>query len=894
MVRVKWSATTTTGFRYSAAFLSTAGTSGSLLGRLPSGTDSESTTTTRACRVSTTPAYNRVSHTGSYGDTTTWRHFAMTYDASGGGTITYYIDGVSIGTVASAATLVANSNGAVWHGIAAAKTADLALFNRALSAGEVASMAAYRETQVTSGLVGFWRLDSDGTDSSGNSNTLSNAGSGSAYSFSTSDNPPQPERPPVDVAGAITTTATIGGVPSLWRYNAGAVTSTAALTGTPNLIRNQAGAISSTATLAANPNLIRNNAGAVTSTATLAGAAVQVLGAAGAVSATATLAGAAVQVLGGAGAVAATATLAGTPEHVFGAAGALASTATLEATPQHVFAAAGALTSTATLTGNADQVLGAAGALTATATLAGAPAQILGAAGAITATATLAGDPDVDTPATDVAGALASTATLSGTPQVTFAAAGAMGATVTLAGLSEGRLAAAGDITATAVLAGAPELRLGAAGSLAAAATLAGNAVQIQAAAGALTSAATLAGAAVQVIGAAGSITAAAALSGDPEHTHAAAGALATTATLTGNADLISSVVDFTGRRFTDYANYNTATWNFDASLDWSVCGWLYIVESAGSGNQGDVFYSEDTGNPGNTSAIRLGYTSDAGADPALRFRVPGLNLTIPTTVATWVHMALTYDGTTARAYVDGAEVGSATVSATFTHNRVDLGSFHFNDDVIVEIAQVKSWLGTALTAPELADEIAYWTPQTTPGDVVAWWQLRNPDPTLDSSGNGYTLVEVGFAPDLPGEIPVPGALVPTVVYDVAGAITTTATLAGAAVQVFTAAGALSATASLTGAPNLIRAAAGAVVATATLAGAPTVTRAGAGAISATVVLTGAAQRIAAPVFGGWVDAAGTGSPHGAWAMALEPSAATHTPWSAPMEPSAAHGAWTP
>ena len=242
MGRCKWTSTTASGVQYVIAFSSTAGTSGQFLGRLASGSDGEGTNTTRATRVNTSSVFHKVSNTGSFGDTTTWRHFAMTYDPAGSGTITYYIDGASVGTAASVSTHPANVTGAMWLGILRGKTADIAFFNRALSGSEVADMAAYRVPQVTSGLVAFYRLDSNGNDSSGNGNTVSNAGSGTAYSFSTADNPPQPETPPLPLAGdAATASALSGTLTKTFAVASSGFASASALSGAINVNKALAG-----------------------------------------------------------------------------------------------------------------------------------------------------------------------------------------------------------------------------------------------------------------------------------------------------------------------------------------------------------------------------------------------------------------------------------------------------------------------------------------------------------------------------------------------------------------------------------------------------------------------------------------------------------------------------
>jgi hypothetical protein len=166
-------------------------------------------------------AYNTYRAAGSsaaarstcYGNTTTWYHCTFVYNASTA-FIRFYIDGVFIGQQASATTVAtsstANSLIIGWH---PGKFADAAIWNRALTDAEVAQQAAFRVCQVTSGLLGFWRLDSNGNDTSGNGQTFTAGGTGTAVTYSTADNPPQLEDVSTgtgscSTSGTVTMTAT--------------------------------------------------------------------------------------------------------------------------------------------------------------------------------------------------------------------------------------------------------------------------------------------------------------------------------------------------------------------------------------------------------------------------------------------------------------------------------------------------------------------------------------------------------------------------------------------------------------------------------------------------------------------------------------------------------------
>jgi hypothetical protein len=211
-------------------------------------------------------------------------------------------------------------------------------------------------------------------------------------------------------------------------------------------------------------------------------------------------------------------------------------------------------------------------------------------------------------------------------------------------------------------------------------------------------------------------------------------------------------------QRFVSGTTISAASWSLNTAHNWSVCGWLYVVSS--SGGDGDLFYSAPAANPGSAYSIRLGYSYNAGS-PTLRFRTGNgttvLNYTQdPVSAGQWYHLALTYDGTTARAYLDGSQVASQVVAMVDIHDTNDLGAGA--GSVTAEYAQLKFWDGKCLSVGELAIEMAYWAPQTAPGSVYAWWQFEAAAPTLDSSGNSHTLSGPGTAN---GSFTPPGSLNP-------------------------------------------------------------------------------------------------------------------------------------
>lgn len=206
-------------------------------------------------------------------------------------------------------------------------------------------------------------------------------------------------------------------------------------------------------------------------------------------------------------------------------------------------------------------------------------------------------------------------------------------------------------------------------------------------------------------------------------------------------------------QRFSTFGNVSAAAFALDPSAGWSVCGYIYQVSN--TAGVGDLVYIEPSANPGAAYAIRIGYDFSGG--PTLEFRAgDGADLlthTAPAVTGQWYHCAITYDGTTARAYLDGALVASQTLAMSgSSYNTVALGDF---GTATVELAHVKVWEGYALGPDEVALEAAYWPPQSSPADVYAWWQLDAAAPTADSSGNSHTLSGSGSAD---GSFTPPGA----------------------------------------------------------------------------------------------------------------------------------------
>ena len=265
-VRVKHTTTSTTIDSLCAAYVNNAGTTGSGIGR-NSGVTS---TGLRAYRISTIGTADAANYSTAYGNTTTWYHVTFVYNATTQFIRVYY-DGVFIGQHSSVTTRPSSSTTNLFYiGWSPGKYADAGIWDRALSDSEVADQAAYRECQVTSGLLGFWRLDSNGNDSSGNGQNFTAQGSGTAVSYSTADNPPQPESPVVDVVGTATSASTLSAALNTTKPVASTATSASTLTGALNTTKPIAATATSADTLTGALRQTHAMVGSATSASSLA------------------------------------------------------------------------------------------------------------------------------------------------------------------------------------------------------------------------------------------------------------------------------------------------------------------------------------------------------------------------------------------------------------------------------------------------------------------------------------------------------------------------------------------------------------------------------------------------------------------------------------------------
>lgn len=106
----------------------------------------------------------------------TWTHIAFSFD---GTNINLFTNGVADGSIALAGSVRNSAEALVigsYFGFFAGNVKKVRLYNRALSAAEFLKLAQEIDS-ITNGLVGYWKLDTDYTDSSGNGNDGSNSGS---------------------------------------------------------------------------------------------------------------------------------------------------------------------------------------------------------------------------------------------------------------------------------------------------------------------------------------------------------------------------------------------------------------------------------------------------------------------------------------------------------------------------------------------------------------------------------------------------------------------------------------------------------------------------------------------------------------------------------------------
>lgn len=341
--------------------------------------------------------------TSSSYNNTDWFHYALTYDGS---TVRAYVNGVAGGTVSSSSTTLASGTADALScaGPSSADAVDCVMFSRALSAAEVALLAANRLPTVGIGDCFLWvpmfagaSLSDCGVDRSGFGNNCTLQQSGSGNPVSSNENPPTPwdgRRSRVWVPSATVVAIAADGSTQ--------TTGTAAL--------------SSSAGLAASGTVNTTGASAMTKTAGLA--------AAGSTQTTGAAALAASAALASSGTTQTSGTAANTVTIVHTASGTTQSTGAAALTAVAAVAASGSTQTTGSATMTASASIAAAGSTQTTG------AANLAPNGAIVASGT--------TQTTGAASLMADfPAASSGTTQTTGAAAVALGAQVIAAGTTQ-------------------------------------------------------------------------------------------------------------------------------------------------------------------------------------------------------------------------------------------------------------------------------------------------------------------------------------------------------------------------------------------------------------------------------------------------------------------------
>lgn len=145
-MRTRFTALPTTVDAYGCAFVDFQSGNGSALARYANATSNN----WNALRTSSfTPGTSDQAVTTGYADTTTWRHFALTYDATN---IRSYINGVLQNTTASATTRTNSSTNTSLnaYGVFQGVMCDVAVFSRVLTADELLMLANSRLAPVLS------------------------------------------------------------------------------------------------------------------------------------------------------------------------------------------------------------------------------------------------------------------------------------------------------------------------------------------------------------------------------------------------------------------------------------------------------------------------------------------------------------------------------------------------------------------------------------------------------------------------------------------------------------------------------------------------------------------------------------------------------------------------
>lgn len=186
-------------------------------------------------------------------------------------------------------------------------------------------------------------------------------------------------------------------------------------------------------------------------------------------------------------------------------------------------------------------------------------------------------------------------------------------------------------------------------------------------------------------------------------------------------------------QRFTG-SSVSAASISFAMASAHTVCGWVYVANDGGA----DVCYLDSTGGFGG-DRIWLGFEPSVFQFQEQLGGGGGYAFSTAVITTTWTHIALTYDGTNCRSYINGALVDgptSASLGAASSMIHLDIG---FGGDFTVQGVMV---FASALTQAQIQAAMQL----TPPISAYAWYQLDQAAPTVDSSGNSHTLSGAGDA----------------------------------------------------------------------------------------------------------------------------------------------------
>lgn len=272
----------------------------------------------------------------------------------------------------------------------------------------------------------------------------------------------------------------------------------------------------------------------------------------------------------------------------------------------------------------------------------------------------------------------------------------------------------------------------------------------------------------------------------------------------------------------------SAASVNFPSSGAHSFVGWIYADSTTSGIAAADLLYGDNAAGGGAANSCWIGFDNTNWVFQETVTGSGSFLFSTPRTLTTWTHLALTYDGTNVRCYVNGSLVNTtAWASNSRTNfNYMDIG---YGGDFTAQDVMAFS---VTLTAAQVLETMRLAPPAGV--SAYGWWKLLNAAPTTDSSGNSHTLSNGGDANG--SQILLAGS--GTVQVASAGTTTSGALLGTATVGV-SGSGLASVAAALSGTALARAAASATLTAGAALAGTALARVAAAGTVTAAVSLVG-------------------------------------------------------